>query len=90
METKENQVKVQPRIRPNRPSNNHGSWTLSGIQISPKKEEMKVNSLFLIIKAKITATALHRREETGTECYNCALIQHLGSNIISFSQESKD
>lgn len=51
---------------------------------------MKVNSLFLIVKAKITATALHRREETETECYNCALIQHLGSNIISFSQESKD
>ena len=51
---------------------------------------MKVNSQFLIIKAKIPATALHRREETETECYNCALIQHLGSNIISFSQESKD
>lgn len=55
-----------------------------------KKEEMNVNSQFLIIKAKIPAKALHRREETETECYNCALIHHLGSNIISFSQESKD
>ena len=55
-----------------------------------KKEEMKFNSLFLIIKAKIPDTVWHRREETETESYNCVLIQHLGSNIISFSQESKD
>lgn len=47
-----------------------------------KKEEMKFNSLFLIIKAKIPDTAWHRREETETECYNCVLIQHLVVQIL--------
>lgn len=50
---------------------------------------MKVNSLFLIIKAKITDTALHRREGTETECYNCALIQHLGQILFPFPRRAR-
>ena len=37
-------------------------FTFSEIQISPK-EEMEVNSLFLIIKAKLTATTFQQQEK---------------------------
>ena len=37
-------------------------FTFSEIQISPK-EEMEVSSLFLIIKAKLTATTFHQQEK---------------------------
>ena len=37
-------------------------FTFSEIQISPKKE-MEVNTLFLIIKAKLPATTFHQQEK---------------------------
>ena len=46
-------------------------FTFSEIQISPKGE-MEVSSLFLIIKAKLPATALHHQEKKNE--YNINLL----------------
>ena len=46
-------------------------FTFSEIQISPK-EEMEVSSLFLIIKAKLPARALHHQEKKNE--YNINLL----------------
>ena len=61
-------------------------FTFSEIQISPK-EEMEVNSQFLIFKAKLPARALHHQEKK----MNIIFVIHqakiyLGSGLFSFYQ----
>ena len=61
-------------------------FTFSKIQIS-QKEEMEVNSLFLIIKAKLPARALPHQEKK----MNIIFVIHqakiyLGSGLFSFYQ----
>ena len=62
-------------------------FTFSEIQISPK-EEMEVSSLFLIIKAKLTATTFHQQEKK----MNIKFVMHRvkiylnGSSLFSFYQ----